>query len=627
MTNPVRLAALIRFHLAELASRNAHHEFEHLARHVARAQIYSNILPATGPVSAGGDRGRDFETFRSRITPHVAVGSSFAERSSHERQVVFACSLERRIEAKIRADLAKVISGGGANEIIYFCEANVPIGRRLKFIEKANRSGVELQIVDGSALAEWLAEPDIFWIAQEYLHIPAETTPDVAPDESYAEHKAAWRDRAVLPISRADFVAVKSGLRHATFNPDGRPDLTLWLSKMSGFLGEDAPRDLVRDASYEIAVASLRGRHDMTPKAALVADYFSDAEHHTSIGELTNAATLLTYCFGGVKLDEYRVPEADLYAIYLKLVSAIEASLAEEIGPGRRAGLLYVRGLLEHVPATPSIMPDLATAIAYWNNTLDFAESAPLYPIEAFSDYLVEVIKWRGDEDALLALASRADELLSRRMGNIAAGEKAIDRAFSLLERNEPAPAIRELHKAKTKWFSREQLAGTLRILNLLAEQYRNLGLAYAAKYHAMAAAFIARHEARGSIGAIEPTALLELMDAEDAAGNSFGFLQLFPVLFSSHVQHDDRPFDQTKHPRLHENMGQLAVLLGFLQRGKPEGRGGRSAHSQLARPDNGSHLDRGGQSRGHLEPGIMVRRLGGMGKSVAGSAVWGPRA
>ena len=199
----------------------------------------------------------------------------------------------------------------------------------------------------------------------------------------------------------------------------------------------------------------------MTPKAALVADYFSDAEHHTSIGELTNAATLLTYCFGGVKLDEYRVPEADLYAIYLKLVSAIEASLAEEIGRGRRAGLLYVRGLLEHVPATPSIMPDLATAIAYWNNTLDFAESAPLYPIEAFSDYLVEVIKWRGDEDALLALASRADELLSRRMGNIAAGEKAIDRAFSLLERNEPAPAICELHKAKTKWFSREQLAGT----------------------------------------------------------------------------------------------------------------------------------------------------------------------
>lgn len=34
--------------------------------------------------------------------------------------------------------------------------------------------GVALEIIDGFALAEWLAEPDLYWIAAQYLQLPAE---------------------------------------------------------------------------------------------------------------------------------------------------------------------------------------------------------------------------------------------------------------------------------------------------------------------------------------------------------------------------------------------------------------------------------------------------------------------
>lgn len=159
MANPAQLAGQIRYHLGELSTRSGHHEFEELARHTARARLYSNILPATGPVSSGGDGGRDFETFETQISDRLSVGSSFAGRSSTTRRVAFACSLEKKIEAKIRRDLKTIIENGKPDEIIYFCEGNLPIGRRRKLIKEAEAADVELRVFDGTAIAEWLAEP------------------------------------------------------------------------------------------------------------------------------------------------------------------------------------------------------------------------------------------------------------------------------------------------------------------------------------------------------------------------------------------------------------------------------------------------------------------------------------
>lgn len=62
---------MIRLALGTLAADNAHHQFEQLCRHLARYRIASNILPATGPVSADGDQGRAFETFRTHLAEEL----------------------------------------------------------------------------------------------------------------------------------------------------------------------------------------------------------------------------------------------------------------------------------------------------------------------------------------------------------------------------------------------------------------------------------------------------------------------------------------------------------------------------------------------------------------------------
>jgi hypothetical protein len=572
--NPAKLTSMIRYYLSELGALNAHHEFEHLARYLARARVAMNILPATGPVSSGGDGGRDFETYKTHHVKSAPVSSKFAARSTGQRSVVFACSLQKTIEAKIRKDVSNLIDVGGVDEIAYFCEASLPIAKRLKLIKEAETRDTVLQIFDGQAIAEMLSESDLFWIAQEYLHLPADLAPVSQLEEGYAEHKQKWEDREPIPASYSDFTAIKAGLRQATFDDDTRSDLLFWLDKMKGFLSSAVPRPLVRMASYELAVANLRGKNDLNPAASLVGDYFSDVALHGSIGDITDAAVLSTYCHAAFQLGQYEIDEAGLLASKQAVVDFIDSQLQqEEIGPGRRSGLLRVRGSLELTPMTPDTRPNLELACKLWNEMLDYVTDAPIYPIEEFSDYLGKILGHIDEHSEIFAIAHRADAILASRAGNAAAGNKAFDRAISFLERDDRLSAIRELHTAKFKWFSGEQLDGMIKVLLFLTKQYHEIGLVYAAKSYAMTAAYIARHENPQRYGGQVPEALFDLMDAEDGAGNSFGFLALFPVLLSAQIEFADDPLAFEKHPRLNENIGQLAALLGFLTRANPQAR------------------------------------------------------
>lgn len=103
----------VRFGLEQLSSRNAHHEFEHLCRHLARARICSNILPATGPVAAGGDQGRDFETFSTYLNSTSLAGSTFVGLAS-TKPIAFTCSLEdkKSINRKIKSDVKTITDFG-----------------------------------------------------------------------------------------------------------------------------------------------------------------------------------------------------------------------------------------------------------------------------------------------------------------------------------------------------------------------------------------------------------------------------------------------------------------------------------------------------------------------------------
>lgn len=118
MTDLASLADYIRFQLAGLNSKNKHHLFEDLCHQFARLGISPNFLPATGPVSAGGDQGRDSETFISAVPSSIAVGTPWS--FSDGRLAVLACSLEKKIKGKIESDVRKICENGLRPKSIYF---------------------------------------------------------------------------------------------------------------------------------------------------------------------------------------------------------------------------------------------------------------------------------------------------------------------------------------------------------------------------------------------------------------------------------------------------------------------------------------------------------------------------
>jgi hypothetical protein len=106
----------------------------------------------------------------------------------------------------------------------------VPVATRHKLQTEAHDNhDVALEILDGEAIAELLADHELFWIAEEYLHLPAGLQPPAPSGESalpdwYTALREDWQTRDGAPASLGDLLALARGLRHATFHREARGD-------------------------------------------------------------------------------------------------------------------------------------------------------------------------------------------------------------------------------------------------------------------------------------------------------------------------------------------------------------------------------------------------------------------
>ena len=89
-------------------------------------------------------------------------------------------------------------------------------------------------------------------------------------------------------------------------------------------------------------------------------------------------------------------------------------------------------------------------------------------------------------------MSQQTDLLLSKRYGDFKAAEKCRDRAIEWLKLGKKLEAIDQLHSAKIRWFADETIRGSLLSMMIIAQSYQEIGLLFASKYYALAAASMA---------------------------------------------------------------------------------------------------------------------------------------
>lgn len=549
--SPLKLIAGIRFQLDQLNASNAHHEFEHLCRHLARNSIAPNLLPATGPVAGAGDQGRDFETFTSFV-PSTSEGSALFLGSGESKSLVFACSLQRTgIEKKIKADVAEIVRGGRPYVIYFFSNQNISTAVRHRVQQwSLEEHGVRLEVIDALAIAEQLALPKTFWIAEEYLRVPSELFPRPSDDDEdpYRSIQKKWFS-AAEPSNYADFVEIKRGLRKSTFNEEFRPDLKRWMDVMERFLLPNVPEELRRRATYEVCVAALRGMNNLDSKRNLVDAYFQSWLESPESGCLQDTTVLLSYCTTAQLRGDFSIAAESLHSWSVRLAKVVDGEI-ERASVNKKAELLEARAHICQLAYLRGVEPttDPDETFRWWGKLVIAAKAAPLYPVEDFADVLTHLAPHLGDDAKYKALVLKVEKILQERSKGYVVAEKSRDRAVELLKAGKNLAAIDQLHRARVRWFTGDTLRGSLLALLTLSDAYQKLGLMYAAKYHALGAVFLSARSDDEAIKRHMPDCFYQLGLVQYAAGEWMSVGETFLLFLLAHYSHVSEPDNWKEH-------------------------------------------------------------------------------
>lgn len=535
---PEVVGKLIRYALSELSTDNAHHDFEHLCRHVARRRICSNILPATGPVSGGGDKGADFETLHVQS----GFGTSRYWRLVAPGKVLFACSLEKNLKKKIKADVKAAAEFGEPLERMYFFY-NLPIkvGDRNKFKEAALQDhGIKLEIVDSNAIAEFLADPELLWIAEKYLSLPSEVSlpsPGTAPSWYTTVLTTPESD---LPTNSDTFYQLKSAIRYASREPDRHSDVPKLIRRLQLFRSHP-DRKIARKAFYEEFVAALRGLNAAEGYEHQVLDYLSEVDQINDSAELEDASIILSYANGACARGILKIEVSVRRKIRDELLTKLDSLIGQS--PSLvTCSLLFTKGhvllisaaldgVIEGQSAFP-LTPATEDAIGVWDVLLKHSQDIPLFPVERLRP-LINFVFPHVTSDRFATFVKKLDGITTQRAGAQSLAEEYITRASALLDNEDYLRSLQEFHEALRLSHNLESQAEAIRVCLQLSALYHHLGLYHAAKYYGLAASFAALRFPEDALRRMAAVGLAQTAEADYASGASLMFFLTFKMFVS----------------------------------------------------------------------------------------------
>ncbi len=613
MANPEEVKLYVRFALDQLPDHNAHFDFEHICRHLTEQFICSNVLPATGPVSAGGDQGRDFETFRTYLREELGPHGAFLGLVS-DGTIAFICTTQANgVVSKIRNDIGKVCaSGNPVHEIHAFSLVPVPVAKRHELQSEVLKShNVHLEFHDAESIANLLAKPQGFWIAERFLSIPAEIRPDVtsASDKhstEYVDRRRRWREKDSPNLTLGDFIDLKTGLREAVFHQRVREDLPFWIGLLRQLLAiPELPVHIQQRGRYELVVATFRGTGNFRPVDHVARVYLNESLNESEPARLVDAQTLLLYANTAVRHELTSLMPDELQDWNNQLTSRIQELLPHET-LHRRASLLFALGQLglhpdlsgtamqgaseqvriperwETVVGQPTladfsltedlVFTDESRTLSAWSELMRSLEEVPLFPIQTLANLIQLLVPLWSKQAEWRRLLDAADNAVGKQIGKHALAARARDRAMTFLRGGRHLDALEEFHRAKIDWWTGATVRGSLLAMVFIAELYLRLRLPQASKSYALATAFIAASKRDEKLADLIPTGLLIAANADFAAGAWRSASELCELgLVAQHQFIEDGIYSERHQELVEQSLSNLAHITACARNVDPD--------------------------------------------------------
>jgi hypothetical protein len=519
------LQKYIEFQLSELRSDSAHHEFERLCRYVVKRRICDRILAPAGPVSQGGDQGRDFETYRSYLPTNE--DTRYFIGLAEKADLVFACTLQREgLKTKFLGDLEAIVSRGPLPDTVYFLCVVALSQSVVHEIQDAakHKFGIHVEVIGRKALADFLSEPDLFWVAMKFLGVPSELLPQPVVSKERAEYRASLQRHLETRHEALTFgrlLELREGIREAC-EREATSDIPLWSGMLRDFL-TCPPQFSEREqalAFYEIAVAEFRGLGTWDEVIGDLDAYFRAASEDEALDALDNAVNLVHFAYGTIVEGIDAVAEEAVDAWHDVLHDRLRHLLETASTPNRKCMLLELLGAMALGGDGGTPAEAARHALAQWLSLARLAPQAPLYPVKRLAMRLEVIAEFVCDLPEYTELTSLVDEILASRGGRAVAAESRRDRAFRLAKGGRLLDAVRELQHARADWLQGDTLRGAILAAGASATWLNELGLHYAAKYLALGAAYAAAESPHGGCVDLCGDALLQVGEADYLSGN-----------------------------------------------------------------------------------------------------------
>jgi|GEM_PF-7011674 len=581
-TNPDELAKYVQYRLGMMGEENAHHRFEELCFRVAKATVASNLMPPAGPVSAGGDQGRDFESFRVEGAGGNAT-HFFAATVSADDTVVFACTTQRGSDAelrgKIRTDMAAATAREPKPTVIYFYAASVtlaPAARHKAQDQALADHDVRLEIVDQRALAELLTDPPCRWLAQHYLSVPADMLAEEAPGparpEWYEEARTRFADAAGRQVgTHAELALVVRCVRHAWETAGLEQDDGLWLDLLGDLWGAPGAFTTERGlrAFYEAFVYLLRGR-ERCGLEEHIPSYVTGLVALDDLGLAQDAQCFASYLLGGVARRHVNLPFDAARQQFRSLVSWLEEKIEHAPGPLVLSDLLVARGslvfceaALEAEAPTDDDVAVLATdTLSWWSRALDAGGHLVSFPLLRLNRLLSTIAPALVDSPDYDGFVGRLDEACEARLAGESIATTMRDRAMRLFDAGRYLDALAPMLAARRHWHNGDSLRGSL-LASMLSEHcLERLGLLWAAKRLLYDIVAVCCRSGDRENGDLLADAVFRLAALEYLLGEWATSLQTYRLALNLHLEYAPDPWNLEKYERLQNGLFYVVMML-----------------------------------------------------------------